>query len=501
MFPVENSKFPFENWTYWFDKYDEWSAWYSGSNERLLKYYTNKMTELDSTDNLFFAKLEKEERANVVHMPAAGDIASMSSNLLFSEPPVITMSKDNTSDVIKSFIEENSLNSFLLESGELAAALSGVFLKLNFEKRLTDLPILTMINPEFSFPSFLYGRLWEVLFYREVRIEKEGTVIYRLFENRSRINDGKDLQIEYKLYKGTGTKVGKVVDLNSIPETENLNLADIVINKIDGLGVIYVPNMRPNKLQPGSSLGINDYSSVISMMDSLDLAFSSWVRDIELGMGQLFIDEELTTRHDNITGETSVMGKFSKFQKCFVNINLSNYKMGSDSIDPIKAIQFEMRTEEHMRSCEYFFSQIVNQSGYSPSSFGINADGGFAQSGTALRIRDRKSMLTRDKKAEYWKTAIKQLLIQAQTFYNSVNSKFNNIDDTLSVELGDSIIIDAREQSETLRNLDQARAISTEMRVKMLHPDWDEEKVNQEVKKIYDEEGIEKTSDIFGKET
>lgn len=501
MFPAENEKFPFENWAFWMDKYDEWSSWYSGSNEELLKYYTNKMTELDSTDNLFYAKLEAEDRANVVHLPAASDIASMSSNLLFSEPPVITYSNENTKEIIKSFIEENSINSFLLESSEIASALSGVFLKLNFEKRLTDLPILTMINPNTCFPIFLYGRLWEILIYREVRIEKEGTVIYRLFENRSRVNDGADLKIEYKLYKGTGTKVGKIVDLNSIKETESLNLEDLIINKIYGLGVVYVPNKRPNVLKPGSPLGINDYSTVISLMDSLDMAYSSWVRDIELGMGQLFIDEELTTRTDDVTGLTNTINKFSKLQKCFINIDLSNYKMGNESIDPIKVVQFEMRTEEHLRSCEHFFAQIINQCGYSPSSFGINQEGGYAQSGTALRIRDRKSMLTRDKKSEYWKAAIKQILIQAQRFYNSVNNKFNNIDENIIVELGDSIITDQREQSETLRNLDQARAISTELKVRTLHPDWDDEKVNIEIKRIRDDDGIETITDVFNKET
>lgn len=500
MFLDEKSSFPPPEWSYWFDKYDEWCSWYSGNSEELLKYYTNKLSELNTSESLYYARLEKEERSNIVHLPAAGDIATASSNLLFSEPPRFNYEKEtDAGNRISEFIKENYFNSFLLEAGEIAAALSGCFLKLNIDKRLTDLPILTALTPLQCFPSFLYGRLWEILFYREVRLEKEGTVIYRLFENRSRINDGKDLQIEYKLYKGNSSKVGKIVDLNSIPETENLNLKDIVFNNIYGLGCIYVPNMRPNKLQPGAALGINDYSSVISLMDSLDLAFSSWVRDIELGMGQLFIDEELITRTDDVTGQTSVMNKFSKFQKCFININLSNYKMGNESVKPIESIQFEMRVEEHLKSCEYFFKQIVSQCGYSPSSFGLNEDGR-AESGTALRIRDRKSILTRDKKAEYWRPAIKELLFQMQQLDKAINNKIYDTVDVV-VEIEDSIVIDSMEQSETLRNLDQARSISTEMKVRTLHPDWDNKKVEEEVKRILDEEGIEKNSDIFNNET
>jgi A118 family predicted phage portal protein len=495
-FLKENSNFPPDNWSYWMDKYNEYGAWYSGDTQEICNYYSYRVKELN---NIFWSRLERAERSNAVHLPAAGDIAAMSSNLLFSEIPKFTYDKNNKSgERLIQFFDDNGIYNMLLEGAELSAALSGVFLKLNIDTRLSKLPILSIVTPSQAFPTFLKGRLWECLFYREVREEKQGDIVYRLFENRKKNIDGAALIIEYKLYKGTHEKVGKQVDLNSIEETENLNLKDEVYNKVDGLGVVYVPNMRPNRLCPGSSLGINDFSGCIPLMDSLDLAWTSWVRDIELGMGQILIDEEMLTRTEttlmNGTHQTN-LNEFSTFQKCFIKLNYSGQRMGGESIKPFEVVQFEMRTEEHFKNCQTFLKEIINQCGYSTSTFGLDTEGR-AESGTALRIRERKSFLTREKKSRYWQMAIKNILIQMQQLDNSVNNIFYE-PQIINVELEDSIIVDGKELSETLRNLDQAKAISTEIKVTMQHPDWEDNEIKAETKRILEETGIDKTSDII----
>lgn len=497
-FPKEGSAFPPVEWTYWQNKYDEYAAWYSGDSDELLSYYASKVLTPYTDQSVFWARLEGEERENAVHMPAAGDIASISANLLFSEAPRFEYEKNTKSgERITDFFTENGFDNILLEGAELAAALTGVFVKLDLDSRISKLPIVSIITPLHAYPTFLRGRLWEVLFYRVVKEERGGTVVYRLFENRSKTEDGRGVDIQYKLYKGTQDKVGSIIDFNRLEETANLSLEDIRYNNIDGLGVVYVPNMRPNRLEPGSTLGINDYSGCIPLMDSLDLCWTSWVRDIELGMGQIFVDEELLSREtQNIFGtEQTFLNSFSKFQKCFLKLNFSNYKMGGENIKPIESLQFEMRVEEHLKSCEYFFKQIVSQCGYSPGTFGIDSEGR-AESGTALRIRERKSFLTREKKSRYWLPAIKSILLQMQQLDNAINTTFNEISD-INIELEDSIIVDQSEQSVTLRNLEQARAISTYLKVKMQHPDWNDESINEEVKRIEDAEGIEKASDLF----
>jgi hypothetical protein len=110
-------------------------------------------------------------------------------------------------------------------------------------------------------------------------------------------------------------------------------------------------------------------------------------------------------------------------------------------------------------------------------------------SGTALRIRERKSLLTREKKSRYWQPALWDLLWQMQLLDVVSGLSPSYQPQEVVVELQDSVIADDIERSETLRNLDQARAISTYQKVKLLHPDWDEEDVEEEVKRILDDQG------------
>lgn len=498
MFIKEGSEFPPSNWSFWMDKFEEYKVWYSGESDDILRYYDSKINFLNEriVTDLFWAKLKRGDDA--VHLPAVGDICSTSADLLFAELPQIKMSNNfQSSDRITKFIEENGLMNTLLEEAELTAAFGGICLKLDIDSRLSNLPIVSILTPLNFFPTFLRGRLWEVLFYREVKSDISTNVIYRLFENRKRYEKG--FVIEFKLYKGSNEKIGKVIDLNSIEETENLNLKDQYIQNVDNLGCVYIPNTKPNKIHPGFDLGANDFNGCIPLLHSLDLSWTSLIRDIELGMGQIFIDEELLQRE-----ETSIFGtnqtylnEFSKFQKSFLKLNLSNYKMSGDNIKPIDVIQFEMRIEEHLKACENIYKTIVCQCGYSASTFGLDNQGR-AESGTALRIRERKSFLTRNKKARYQIPAIKQLLIIMQQLDNSINTIFYNVDDTISIELEDSIIIDPNENSNVIKNLDQAKAISTYLKVKMQHPEWSEKDLQNEVKRINDD-SLPEEINIFDK--
>ena len=227
------------------------------------------------------------------------------------------------------------------------------------------------------------------------------------------------------------------------------------------------------------------------MMDSLDIAWTSWLRDIELGMAQIFIDEELLTKNQNqTTGEVVQLNKFSKYQRAFVKLNLTGWKMGGDSgVKPIEQVQFNIRMEEHKNTCEQIFFNIVTQCGYSPQTFGIGQHGNVA-SGTALKILEHKSQLTRETKGRYWIPAIKELFYQLQKIDQSANlSSFYNLEDT-SIELQDSIVTDQKEISEVIRNLDMAKSVSSYTKVKMQHPDWDEQAIEKEVDQILKEQGI-----------
>jgi len=219
MFIKEGSSFPPEEWRFWFNKWNEYFAWYSGDPNQLLKYYSTTVDEIYSQfeleKRLFWSRTEVEERNGVVHLPAAGDIASMSSDLLFAESPIIRYNEESAGGKrFHDIIQENNIESLLLEGAEISAAISGCFLKIDADPDILKLPIISIINPLQAFPLFWRGRLWEILFFRVVKENANTDEVWRLFENRKIVNGS--LSIEYELYKGKSDRVGRIVDLESI---------------------------------------------------------------------------------------------------------------------------------------------------------------------------------------------------------------------------------------------------------------------------------------------
>ena len=65
---------------------------------------------------------------------------------------------------------------------------------------------------------------------------------------------------------------------------------DMISTGSPGLAVVYVPNQRPSSWRNdplGQHLGRSDLAGVESLMDALDEAYSSWMRDIRLGKARL----------------------------------------------------------------------------------------------------------------------------------------------------------------------------------------------------------------------
>lgn len=471
-FPQAGSDWPPKAWRYWYNKFTEYQLWYGGDPELMAEFYASKYP--DTNKGKFWAQLELEERRTMLHVPIAGDIAATNAALLFGEQPQLNYDgKSDGGKRISEFIKENSLFAKLTEGAEMCAALSGVFLKLDIDPELAGVPILTTRTPYQSLPEWNRDRLVAITFHRVVKEDDHGK-IWRLFEDRRRKNG--QLHIRYKLFQGTSDKVGREVDLASIDETAALGLQDVAY-PMDALGVVYIPNLLPNRLAPGSPMGMSDFSSgLIGLMDALDEAWSSWMRDIRLGAARMLVDEEFL----------DTTGKFKVWQEVFVKLHMADARLASSGYEPLKPMQFDIRVEEHMKTTEALAIEIISRAGYSPQSFGFRLENR-AESGTALRTRERKSLMTRNKKGNYWQPALWELLWQMQLIDSASGLNRGYVPQEVDAVLQDSVVPDPVEVSETVRNLEQAKAISRDVKVRMVHPDWDEESVQAEVKRLSEE--------------
>ena len=462
-----------------FRDYQLYDAWYSGDRIRISNLYQSRLYT-PTKEGSFWAKRSKEHRQVMAHIPVAKDIAATSASFLFSEHPIISIPESATNT--KALQAEGHLQDIIadglyypkfLEAAEIASAMGGVFLKVDWNINLAGYPILNIVQPDNALPIFQYGILQSVKFIQAVRREPDNDIVYWLVEEQY------PGMIVSRLYKGSAGVLGREIDLNSIDETA-YTLPEVVTG-LEGLAVVYVPNNLPNPKYRGLPLGASDLDQIDSLMDSLDEEFTSLLRDIRLAKGRLVVPEGFV-EYDKNTKEAV----FDIDQEIFTTINAAT--SAEDASKQLTVAQFAIRSEEHIATMDFTLRNIFTNVGYSPQSFGMDVSGA-AESGKALRIRERKSIKTTAKKAEYFTPALKQILqiaLQIDAFH--LSSGIGVFD--VNVQVQDSIKNETEDVANSIALLDRARAISTETKVEMMRNDWTPEERQEEVDRIKAEQGM-----------
>ncbi|WP_394425447.1 hypothetical protein [Streptomyces sp. SGAir0957] len=220
-------------------------------------------------------------------MPIAGDLCGGSADLLFSEPPKLTVDDDTTQTRLDLLTDDGMLAT-LQTAAEVGAALGGVYLRPVYDIEIADRPWLVAEHADRAVPEFTWGRLSAVTFWRVVR-EEDGQV----WRHLERHEPG---AILHGLYQGTREKLGRPVPLEDSEATEGY--ASIVSDEgaiktgYQGLDVSYIPNQvsRRWRCKPRlADLGRSDLDGVEPLMDALDETYSSWMRDIRLGKGRILV--------------------------------------------------------------------------------------------------------------------------------------------------------------------------------------------------------------------
>lgn len=465
-----------DSWKMVYDKYTEFDAWYAGDPNKLAAVHSNKI-HTPTRRGMHWAKEAYEERVTMLHVPMAGDIAQTSASLLFSEAPKIRIPDADeknseakaSQDRLEEIINEGGIFNRLIEAAETCSAMSGVFIKANWDMTLTDMPIFGVAQADTAIPEFKWGFLQAVTFWREF---EDDEVIWRHLERHEMA--GGVAYILNGLYRGSKDELGPQVGLTNRPETAELPPS--LNTGLPSLLVRYIPNMKPNRMMRGSNLGQSDYAGVEGLMDALDEVYTSWMRDIRLGLGRIIVPDQWLNR--DVDGEF----RFSMDQEVYTTLDMD--PMSAEKAG-ITISQFKIRTEEHYKTAQELIYRIVSNAGYSPQTFGLNIDGK-AESGTALNIRERKSFLTKSKKERYFKPAIEAILelmlMIDKSVFNTGITPFRP-----SIEFSDSLINDFAQSAASVELINRAQAASMETKVRILHPDWNKEQVEEEVKKIKDD--------------
>jgi hypothetical protein len=478
--PADNSAWPPPEWADHYKRMRVDDAWYAGDPKRLARIYSHHAPPAERRWRLW-GRRSTEHRAgrrdHRLHVPLPGDIASTSADLLFADMPQITVSDTKTQQRLDDLLDLNRAQQVFLGAAEQAAALSGVFLRTTWDQTLADYPLITVMQPDAAMPEFRFGMLRAVNFWRELA----GSTDQNVWRHIERHEPG---HIIHALYQGDGDSIGRQVPLTEHPDTTELAASlgpdgVSIATGIRELTASYVPNMLPNRLHRGAPIGRSDYAAPLhDLFDSLDEVWTSWMRDIRLARARLIVPDGYLRNEGPGAGAS-----FDDDREVFAALKIPPTEAGGS----ITLAQFGIRVAEHQATAESLVRQAAQSAGYSAQSFGLDAQGA-PITATESDSRDQRSMVTRSKKAGYWRHALQeQLFVQLQLDRALFGQQITP--ERPSVEFGPGVAESMQSTATTLDLLNRAGAVSASTKVKILHPEWDDATVQAEVAAILAETG------------
>lgn len=341
------------------------------------------------------------------------------------------------------------------------------------------------VQGDSAWPEYRFGELFALHFFSDFSVEynpaTQRSTVVRAYECYTR---GKILT---RLFCGTDESLGEEIGEQ---EVKKLGIAPETILPVDEIAAVHIPNIRPNRLYRGSYMGRSDSEGLRGLMDALDEAYSSWMRDIRLGKARLIVPVEFLKRKPSELIEGTCANSLFEFDEDVETLAALDINPDAREAAKITPTQFSIRAEEHQKTCTDLLVKIITCAGYSPQTFGLNIEG-LAQSGTALHIREKKSLKTCVKKQSYWQDALECLLTTLVHLDAAFFPGKGSSDDVhVHVRFPDAFATDISTMASSMEMLDRAKAVSAHVKVRMLHPDWSEADLIAEEKRIQSEYGI-----------
>lgn len=448
--------------------------------------YSGDRVELNATSNegMFWKRTSKCR----MHIPIAADIAAISANLLFAEEPAFACYDEQTEDNeskqqkrLDDLVEWNNIHGKLNEAAESCAALGDVYLKLNYDKDQLDYPILSVVPADAAWPEYMLGVLKGIHFFSILKRDIRTDTVIRVYEL---YEPGK---ITMALYEGDNENLGRDMGDAALKE---YGFEREIKPPVKDMLAVHIPNMRPNRVYRDMNMGRSDYDGLRDLMDSLDEAYSSWMRDIRLGKARTIVPAEYLKRkpQEMLDGlAQSASWEFDPDVETYVAMDIAN--SNGDALG-ITQQQFAIRSAEYNATCNELMEKIVSIAGYAPQTFGLDIIG-MAQSGTALHIREKKSYDTRGKKQTYWKSPLEGIMTALiHLDHELYPDGGSDADDRVRVRFADSAANDLGTMAQAAQTLMAANSASLETRVEMLHPDWTKKQIAEEVDRLKDSERV-----------
>lgn len=478
-----------------YQAYRDWDAWYTGDPDRLRLVYAGRGAlgqdvppsqrrypgqQAGGVIGRFSRWLwgnppPTGQRDGRLHIPLPADLSATAANLLFSEPPQLTHENAAVSTRLEQLVDDGIITT-LLHAAEAASALGDVYLRPVIDREVfPDRAILAAEHADAALPVIRWGRLIEVTFWST--LASDGHTHLRLLEHHDVVAGAG--RITYSLHEGTTTELGRPV-----PYAEHADaayLADLVDAEgsqptgLDRLDVVRIPNAGPQRLWRTNGslkyLGRSDYDGNEPIFDRIDDTWTSWMQDIRLARARISIPAYMLQSLGPGQGAT-----WDADREVYTAIN-AEPGVGAG----LTLSQFAIRHGEHRATADALVEVALRHAGLSSQTLGDEGD--VAVTATEVQARERQSFTTRGNRIGSWSPAIADA-VELLLAVERVQLGGQADPAKPSVEFGDSVSESPETIARTLQLLTAAEAVSYETRVRMLHPDWDDRQVREEVQRI-----------------
>lgn len=462
-------------------------AWYEPAMDEYARCDRWLRGDIDAPDvsvvterGIFTKTITRTVNPDMVHVPLPADIATASADLLFSEAPrfVLPLSGGVEREKLQARTEDLfgvGFHSKLLAGAEIASGLGGIFYTASWDLKFSDRPIIQTVHADQAVPTFRYGQLVELVVWRELA-DLNDSFTYRHLERFYRGG------VEHAVYQGDSGRLGQRIPVQEHPDTawlaESLNSDSVIESGVDELLACYVPNMLPQKLWRNTPqlqhLGRSDFTEITHVFRSADQVMASWLRDVRLAKGRIIAPRDFLHIEGN--------GRGASFDYDREVYELAAPALGENQ--SITSVQFAIRVEEHKNTLHALQEQALRRAGLSEGSFGTGQDG--LMTATAVKARERLSNRTRDKKARHWAAAFSRFS-RAVINLDLHLAGLPQVEEAPEVRFSDEAQADIESLARTASMLKAANLVSLTTAVRMVHPEWDGETVNSEVKALQEQ--------------
>lgn len=449
---------------------DEDDAMVRAAIEKWIAFRENDRDKLEQ-----FAEWRSSGDERYMVDPLPERVSGAFASLLFGREPTVKVAEGNPQERMDEILRENRWGSRLRTAEETCSSEGQVYWRIVADAVRFDVPVLTWHSRLDVVPHFVNQQLRAVAFINRLvssdPSDDDDSTVWRHFE----VHDDDD--VINVLYAGTETTIGERVELTEHPFVEALAeewhhehgmLAGRIIN-IEGIDI---------------DLPKSDYDGIEDHFLELNECFMTGRKN----RGLTGLQRGYGPR--SATDETGALPEGENF----IAVDDTDLAPGmGDYASKFGVLEFKFDAVALMAWANGIATAALARRGITPQFVGQATDAeGFAQSGTALRMRLIPSTNEGDRRRGPWRDETDGILMKMQRIDASpageergfASPGWGDPDEPPAVTLGDPLPVDEVEDAGRISTLRAADAISIEQAVRERNPDWDDTQISEEVKRI-----------------